>query len=351
MPANHQDLLRMLAPANFTNHVGCLDRSAGQRILHIHADARRNSARDETFQLPLVFSRHRHHGNRKVRIKTQNSRVREVHAGRSRAALPTDNRNRTRLVRRFQKISEARKQHHEILFRLAFLHHKDNLALQFRGVFDFLVDVEQIHGDHFAFRSARHRRTRPAHGVDVQFMRRRRQQLRFRRSPRPPFPDCVLLEMHIFEADGFHLRRAPFFGLAFRGRARYPRSNVIAQFRQILVGVRVHHALAGNARQSRLGSVLIRTFWQVVGQRESTRDEKSHQSKPRKILWHPIFSWPAFAGAFARRSYFLRAPKPIIQTPMPAFRFICPRGIRALVFATGCNAILYRALCLAYTNP
>ena len=71
--------------------------------------------------------------------------------------MPANHRNRTRIVRRSQKISEARKQHHEIFLWLALLNHQNDLAFQARRVFDFIIDIEQIDGYDLAFRSARDR--------------------------------------------------------------------------------------------------------------------------------------------------------------------------------------------------
>src|SRR5438105_15599937 len=54
MPAYHQNLFRMLAPANFSDHVGRLYRSIGKSILHIEAHARCHAPVQTAFQLSLV---------------------------------------------------------------------------------------------------------------------------------------------------------------------------------------------------------------------------------------------------------------------------------------------------------
>src|SRR5215472_1951583 len=42
MSTDYENFFRMLAPANFPDHVGCIHRAVGKRILHVEADARRH---------------------------------------------------------------------------------------------------------------------------------------------------------------------------------------------------------------------------------------------------------------------------------------------------------------------
>ena len=69
--------------------------------------------------------------------------------------MPADYGDCAGLMCHLQKISEARKQHHEIFLWLALLNHQNDLAFQARRVFDFIIDIEQIYRSDFAFRPAR----------------------------------------------------------------------------------------------------------------------------------------------------------------------------------------------------
>src|SRR4029077_6211819 len=79
MPANYEDLLGMFGAANFADDVGGLNRSVGEGVLHVEADARSDAAIQETFKLSLIFGRHGHDGDREVGIEAENSRMRQVH--------------------------------------------------------------------------------------------------------------------------------------------------------------------------------------------------------------------------------------------------------------------------------
>ena len=221
MASDNQNLFGMFAPANFANHVCRLNRAVSERILHVDANTRRNPARNKAFQLALILSSHGNDGNRKVHVKTQNAGMRQIHTRRFRTAVLANHGDCSGVVSGFQKISKRGKEHHEILFWLALFHHKNNFAFQSGNLFDFVIDIEEIHCGHIAFRSACYRRTGPSHRVDVKLMWRWSEQLRFRDAARPAFPNRVFFEMHIFQANGLHFRCGPFLRFVIGWRARY----------------------------------------------------------------------------------------------------------------------------------
>src|SRR5229473_1631417 len=57
----------------------------------------------------------------------------------------------------------------------------------------------------------------------MEFVSCRRQQLRIGASACPASPDPIFFQMHVFQADGLHLRRAPLFRFALGRRAGDPR--------------------------------------------------------------------------------------------------------------------------------
>ena len=69
------------------------------------------------FQLPLILRGHRHHRNRKIRVESQYPRVRQVHPAGFRSALPANHHQRSRFLRRAQKIAELHKDHVATFFR------------------------------------------------------------------------------------------------------------------------------------------------------------------------------------------------------------------------------------------
>src|SRR6266446_1724826 len=121
-----------------------------------------------------------------------------------------------------------------------------------------LFDIEEIRGHHFAFRAYCRRRSRPAHCIHVQRPANWFQQFPLRRAARPPAPKLIFFLVHVFEANRFHLPRAPLFGLSFGRRSRHARANVVTQLREILERVRIHHPFARNLYERRLCPVLIR---------------------------------------------------------------------------------------------
>ena len=62
--------------------------------------------------------------------------------------------------------------------------------------------------------------------------------------------------MHVFEANRFHFFHAPLDSAARFRRARHARADVITEFFEILVCVRVHRAGAGNGRESFKSAVI-----------------------------------------------------------------------------------------------
>ncbi len=128
--ADDENLLRMLAPANFTDHVRCFDGSVRKSVLHVHANPRRDSTRQQALQLALVLGGHREDGDREIGVEAEDAGVREVQPRRARAALTADHREGSGLARRFQKVPEIRKDEHEVLLRLALHFDERDFTLQ-----------------------------------------------------------------------------------------------------------------------------------------------------------------------------------------------------------------------------
>src|SRR5258705_7824448 len=108
MCADNQDLFGIFAAANFADHVGAVHWSVGKRILDIEARARSDSGIYVTLELALIFGGHGDHRDGEVRVKAENSGVRQVHSAGFSAALTTDYNQRSGFCRRTQKIAEAR---------------------------------------------------------------------------------------------------------------------------------------------------------------------------------------------------------------------------------------------------
>src|SRR5216117_974462 len=108
MSTDDENLFRMLASTNFADDVCCFDRTICERILHVDIHARSDTAFDQAFQLALVLVGHRNDGNCKIGVKTENPRVRQIHAGGTRSALPTNYGDNTCTRERLKKISKVR---------------------------------------------------------------------------------------------------------------------------------------------------------------------------------------------------------------------------------------------------
>src|SRR6266581_1432070 len=172
----------------------------------------------------------------------------------------TLHRTRTCFAGCLQEIPVSREQRIHILLRRALQDYQNDFPGIFRSVLGFFIDIEEVRGDNFTFRSFRPRRTRPAHRIHVQRPPYRFKQFRLRRAPRPPAPDLIFFRVHVFEADGLHLGHAPLFGLSLSGRSGHPRANVIAQFREVFKRVRVHQPFTRNLHERGLRSILVRPF-------------------------------------------------------------------------------------------
>src|SRR5882762_5639736 len=100
MCADDQDLLGIFAAANFADHVGALHWSIRKRILDIETSARSDSGIYIALELALIFGGHGDHGDGEIRVKTENSRVRQAHSAGLAAALTTDYKQHAGLRRR-----------------------------------------------------------------------------------------------------------------------------------------------------------------------------------------------------------------------------------------------------------
>src|SRR5712671_4437942 len=87
MCADNQDLLGIFAAANFADHVGAVHWSVRKRILDIEASARSDSPIYVAFELALIFGGHGDHGDGEIRVKAENSGVRQIHSAGFSAAL------------------------------------------------------------------------------------------------------------------------------------------------------------------------------------------------------------------------------------------------------------------------
>ena len=145
--------------------------------------------------------------------------------------MPADDREHSRRSRGFEKIAEQREEIHFILRGLPFCGDQSNLPFQARDILELVFDVEHIYSNHVAFGSSGRRRTRPSHGIDLQPVMHGGKNLAFGGAARPATPDGVLLSVHIFQAEGFHFRHAPFFRLAVRRSACHAAADVVTQFR------------------------------------------------------------------------------------------------------------------------
>src|SRR5882762_4410736 len=225
--ANNQDLLGIFATANFADHVGAIHRSIGERILDIEARARSDSRIYVALEMALIFGGHGDHGDGEVRVKAENSGVRQVHSAGFSAALTADYNQHARFCCRTQKIAEARESI-PTSSRISFCHNQRDFAFQPSDFFHFVIEVEHVHGDDFAFDATSGRRAGPAHGVDVQFVPDGSDYLGIG-SPAPPAaPELPFFGVHVFQADSAHLCYAPVYCFLRFGRAGYAGTDVIA---------------------------------------------------------------------------------------------------------------------------
>src|SRR5258708_6588693 len=169
MCADNQDLFGIFAAANFADHVGALHWSIRKRILDIEASARSDSRIYVALELALIFGGHGHHRDGEIRVKAENPSMRQVHSAGFSAALATDYNQHARFCRRTQKIAETRESI-RTSSRIAFCHDQRDFAFQPSDFFHFVIEVEHIHGDDFAFDATGCGRASPAHGIDVQFV-------------------------------------------------------------------------------------------------------------------------------------------------------------------------------------
>src|SRR5882762_637155 len=88
--ANNQNLFGILAATNFSDHIGAVHRSIGERILNIEAGARGDSGIYVALELALIFGGHGHYRDGEVRVKAENSGVRQIQPTRLCASLPAD---------------------------------------------------------------------------------------------------------------------------------------------------------------------------------------------------------------------------------------------------------------------
>src|SRR6267154_853752 len=227
MCADNQDLLGIFATANFTHHVGALDWSIRKRILDIETRARSDTPIYVAFELALIFGGHGHHRDGEIRVKAENSGVRQIHSAGFSAALTTDYNQHARFCCRTQKIAETRESI-PTSSRIAFCHDQRDFAFQPSDFFHFVIEVEHIRGDDFAFDATSGRRAGPAHGIDVQFVADGSDYLGIGGAAPPAAPELPFFGVHIFQADSTHLCYAPVDCFLRFGGSGYAGADVIA---------------------------------------------------------------------------------------------------------------------------
>src|SRR5882762_7867649 len=92
--ANNQNLFGIFAATNFSDHVGAVHGSIGERILNIEARPRSDSGIYVALELALIFGGHGHYRDGEVRVKAENSGVRQIQPTRLCAALSADDDKR-----------------------------------------------------------------------------------------------------------------------------------------------------------------------------------------------------------------------------------------------------------------
>ena len=119
-------------------------------------------------------------------------------------------------------------------------------------------------------------------------MVQRREQFRFGFAARPAFPHGPLLRVHVLQADGLHLGEAPVDGVLRGGSAGDAGADFIAEFGEVLEGVGVHGAFAGNFDQGGQRAVLRRAFGlgYIVGLDRESR-QRDHEKRHRQVILHP----------------------------------------------------------------
>src|SRR5258706_10539854 len=120
MSADDEDLLRMFAAANFADDVCRFHRTVSERVLYVDVHARRDAAFDQAFELALILVRHRNDGNRKIRVKTEDSGVRQIHARGTRTTLPANHGDNAGVRKGLQKITKSAKIMKKSFFGLPF---------------------------------------------------------------------------------------------------------------------------------------------------------------------------------------------------------------------------------------
>ena len=225
----------------------------------------------------MIFRGDRHHGDVEGCVKPEHSRVRQVHAGGPAASLPAEHCNRAGLLRRFQRLAKLREDQHGILPRLPLHRDEENLSLPRRGVFQLIIQIEDVDRQKLALGSARRRGTYPAHRIHVQLAPDRGDNLPFRGNALPTLPQLPLLRADVLEPDRFHLGQAPFDGLLRGRRPGDASADVVVQFGEIVVGVRVHQTLPRYGSQRRQCAVFRGPF----GYRPLVRERDAGQ-RPQK---------------------------------------------------------------------
>ena len=103
MPADDHDLLRILGAANFSDDIRGIHRPVGDAILDVDFQARSFASFEITLELFLIFGRHADDWNVVVRVKAERAGVGQMHSGSFSAALASDYRDGTGVVRCFQE--------------------------------------------------------------------------------------------------------------------------------------------------------------------------------------------------------------------------------------------------------
>ncbi len=128
----------------------------------------------------------------------------------------------------------------------------------------------------------------------MQLVARRRKQLRIGSAALPAAPQLPLLRVHILEPNAAHLGNAPIDRFLRLWRPSNPRPDLIAQLRQILKRMRIHHSFARNFRERRLGAIFVRSLEPVVAKRDLRRTQESPSQhrcpNTRQPLSHPLVS-------------------------------------------------------------
>ena len=262
--------------------------TVGESVLHVDAHTNGFTGVEITLELALVFAGHIHDRNREIGGKTEDSRVRQVHALGRETALAADYGDGAGPICGAQKIAKLGEDQVETFFRTALGHHQNDSAAEFVDAGDFFVEIKKIGGDHFGFDAIRGSGTRPAHGIDAEGMMQRFEQFGFGFAARPTFPHGPLLRVDILQADGFHLSEAPVNGFLAGGRASDASADLIAEFGEVIEGVGIHCAFTGDFDEGGERAVLLGALWLGGGvglQRESRKGD--HEEQSQRWNFHP----------------------------------------------------------------